>query len=249
VALDLGLHVVGVVPNLRVLATNSIDDKERSLSVWTAVESFRGLRTQLMQGLRLQYPAVVAVTSPAPGDGKSLVAANLATSFAEPRRPTLIIDGDMRRGILHKTFRTRSNPGLSEYLRGEAKLGDIITMAEASSLSVIPRGSLARSAPELLDSDVFTELVAQLRQHFKVIIFDTPPLVGGVDGLLIGRHSSAVVAVLRAGQTTLDLARARLEHYTQALQVPIVAVLNDVPAEGRYGYSKYVYTHYASPRE
>lgn len=237
---DLGLPVLAVVPNVRALqpGRGRRNGAATSEVAWTTIESFRALRTQLLQGTKIEFPTVLAVTSPAPEDGKTMVSANLAMAFASgPNRSTVLIDGDMRRGRLNSTFNLSSSPGLSDYLRGEAELDDVLMETDVEGLSLIPRGRAAEEAPELLDGDRLSGLLEQLRKRFKVIILDTPPLTAGVDGLLIGARSDGVIAVLRANRTDLDLARAMFTSYARALGVPIIgAVLNDVRAEGPYQY-------------
>lgn len=246
---DLGLPVLAVVPNMRALQSGSdrYNGGATSEVAWTTIESFRALRILLLQGNQIQLPAVLAVTSPAPGDGKSMVSANLAMAFAaDPNRPTVLIDGDMRRGRLNQAFNLPASPGLSDYLRGDAGLEYILVETGVGSVHFIPRGRAADDAPELLDGDHLPRLLDQLKKRFKVVIVDTPPLTAGVDGMLIGARSSGVIAVLRARRTDLDLARAKFSSYARALGVPIIgAVLNDVRSEGPYSdYHGYSYNYY-----
>src|SRR5213075_2058516 len=82
------------------------------------VEAFRTLRMHVMHSLPPARQTAVAITSAAPGDGKSLVAANLALSFADAGLRTILIDGDTRRGTLHRVFNQDAGDGLTEYLMG-----------------------------------------------------------------------------------------------------------------------------------
>jgi Mrp family chromosome partitioning ATPase len=116
---------------------------------------------------------------------------------------------------------------------------------DTAGLYFTSRGPYSEEVPEYLDGEGLPAFLAQLKRKFKVILIDTPPLSAGVDAVLIGAHADAVLAILRAGRTDLDLARAKLESYAQMLGVPIVgAVLNDVEAEGPYRYYTYSYEVY-----
>ena len=239
---DLRLPILGAVPNLKMLEAGPRNGAPSSPHVRVAIESFRGLRTRLTRGLGLRYPAVIAVTSPGEGDGKSIIAANLALAFADPHRTTVLIDGDMRRGGLHKVFAAQRSPGLAEYLRNGGEITPIVQETETPGLCIISRGAYSEEASELLDGDGVSKLVDRLRETFKVILIDTPPLAAGVDSILLGMHADAVLAVIRAGQTDLELARAKLAAYAQMLRVPILgAVLNDVRPDGPYRYHTYAY--------
>lgn len=246
----LGLPILAVVPNLRLPARGrrSAATLAKTSSDARVVESFRGLRTRLTHGFGIQYPAAIAITSPAMGDGKSLVAANLALSFADPTRCTVLIDADLRRGSLHRLFHTSSSPGLADYLRGKVDAAAILRETGTPGLRFIPAGTRADDAPDLLEGGRLPELIAQLKEGAHIILIDTPPLVAGVDPILIAEHADAAVAVLRAGQTDLEMARARLDAYEQMIGVPILgAVLNDVETEGAYRY--YAYSYEAYPEE
>ncbi len=243
---DLGLPILGVVPNLKALtAMGEEGEVESSPQAQGVVESFRALRTQLTLGLGIQYPAVIAITSPGMGDGKSLIASNLALAFADPNRSTVLIDGDVRRGRLHRIFGANRSPGLSDYLRGDAQIALVVRPTDTPGLYFTPRGHYSEEVPELLDGEGMPALLAELKQTFQVVLIDTPPLSAGVDAVLIGAHADAVLAVLRKGRTDLDLARAKLDSYAQMLGVPIVgAILNDVDAAGPYRYYTYSYDVY-----
>jgi capsular exopolysaccharide synthesis family protein len=241
---DLDLPILGVVPNLKALTAKASDDGrvETTPEVQSVVESFRALRTQLTLGLGIQYPAVIAITSPSKGDGKSMITANLALAFADRDRPTILVDADVRRGGLHRTFGFNSSPGLADYLRGDADTVVIAKNTDTDGLYFIPRGGYSDDVPELLDGEGLPALLNHLKQRFSVVMIDTPPLSAGIDAVMIGAHADAVLAVLRKGRTDLDLARAKIDSFARMLGIPIVgAILNDVDREGPYRYYTYSY--------
>ncbi len=252
---DLGLPILGVVPNLRALAPaprgnvteTSVDRLASTGEAQTVVESFRALRTQLTLGLGIEYPAVIAITSPSQGEGKSLITSNLALAFADRSRSTILIDADVRRGRLHRVFGFNKQPGLAEYLRGDVEPSMVVKRTDSPGLFFTPRGRYTDEVPELLDGEGLPALLAQLKQSFQVILIDTPPLAAGVDAVMIGSHADAVIAVLRKGRTDMELARAKIDSYSRMLGIPIVgAILNDVDSSGPYRYYTYSYSYEAA---
>src|SRR3989441_145461 len=113
VSRDLGLPIIGAVPHLRAKEPAEV------------VEALRGVRLSLVH----EYgpgPLLVTVTSPGPGDGKSFLSANLALTFADAGHRTLLVDGDVRRGVLHRRFKANRQPGLVDFLLGKAGLDEIV---------------------------------------------------------------------------------------------------------------------------
>jgi tyrosine-protein kinase Etk/Wzc len=115
VSRDLGLPILGMVPHLR-------RDQEPA----EVVEALRGVCLNLVHAYGAAGPLLVTITSPGPGDGKSFLAANLALTFADGGHRTLLIDGDIRRGVLHRRFKAARQPGLTDYLREEVTRDQIV---------------------------------------------------------------------------------------------------------------------------
>ena len=140
---DLGLPILGVVPNLKTVGANGSKGLSTERGARSAIEAFRALRTQLVQGARIEYPLILTVTSPGPGDGKSLVSANLSIAFAvEPGRSTVLIDGDMRRPDIHNLFDLDLEPGFANVLADECTLDSAIVRDWGDSLHLLPAGQL-----------------------------------------------------------------------------------------------------------
>ena len=183
---------------------------------------------------------ITTVTSPGPGDGKSFVCAHLARSFASSGHRTLLIDGDTRRGHLHKTLGVGRRPGLLDLLSGTATREQVIRHVPDYGIDLISCGTRSAGGPELLASSAMAQLVMSLRADYSVIIVDSPPLGAGVDPLVLAALSGSLVMVLRTGVTDKDLAESRLGEL-QRLPIRILgAVLNDVKPEGMYRYYAYL---------
>jgi succinoglycan biosynthesis transport protein ExoP len=231
---ELGLVVAGAVPRI---PKGGIDAKSPE-QVVQFLESFRTLRMHVLQagnGQRL----TLAVTSAAPADGKSLISANLALSFAEAGLKTVLIDGDTRRGSLHRMHGFKAGPGLTEYLAGVIEIGQAVRATSHANLSLVSCGARHSRSPELLAGPRLKALVDGLSESFDVVIFDTPPLAAGIDAYAISAAAGRVLMVLRMGQTERRLAAAKLATLDR-LPVDIVgAVLNAVPLTGEFQYYSY----------
>jgi len=229
---DLGLSIAGTVPRIK---SNGRGDIKLELMSQT-VEAFRTIRLALRYDFPDGLPIVLGVTSPARGDGKSLVASNLGLAFASSGSRTLLIDGDVRCGGLHNTFGIPVTPGLVDYLHGLASVDSIVRPTASKNLFLIPRGTRRNRAPELLVSDLMNSLVHAMRLQFDVVIIDSPPLVAGIDAYALGAAAGAMLIVLRPAQTDRKLAAAKLE-VLDRLPIRILGtVLNAVPGGGAYRY-------------
>lgn len=234
---DLGLDILGTVPELAA-AKKGRNDPEEAAQV---VESFRLLRLNVGQALGAVSPMTFSVTSPQAGDGKSLVSSNLALSFAEAGYRTVLVDGDIRRGVLHDSFGVEQKPGLLEYLMGGPTRAEVLRDTTHPNLTILPCGTRSRRGPELLSSEKLPALLTALRSTFDVIIIDSPPLSAGIDPFAIGVATGAMVVVLRSGKTDMRLAQNKLG-VVDRLPIGIVgAVLNGIKAQGAYKYYSYDY--------
>lgn len=229
----LGLPLLGIVPRL---------DAAGGVDATVAVEAFRSIRVQISHSNGTSR-GLVLVTSPAPRDGKSMVAANLAISYASAGFRTVLVDADVRRGHAEEMFAVQRSPGLADYLRGETTPDEIRQATKVDGLTVIAKGAGKNFNLELLDSTEMDALLTALKADFDVVVLDAPPLAAGADALVLGRRADKVVVVLRAGETDQVLARAKLELIGN-VDVPIVgAVLNAVPTSSHYYpyYANYYY--------
>ena len=235
----LRLPVLGVIPRIR---SASDPDGDEALEV---LESFRGLRNQLARrGNRDNR--VILVTSPAPRDGKSLVSANLAISYATAGADTALVDVDVRRGNAETYFDLPGQPGVTDYLHGRVDLPGMLQPTEVDRLTLIPHGNLRRFDADLLEGQRMERLIREIRDSFDMVVLDGSPLVAGVDSMVLGEYADKALLVLRAGGTDQNLAQTRLE-VAARFDLPLVgAVLNDVPDHAPYyryysSYSNYPY--------
>lgn len=231
---ELGMVIAGAVPHIPKRGIQSSSPEQ----VLQFVESFRSLRMHVVNSLPGQR-VTLAVTSAAPGDGKSLVSSNLALSFAEAGLKTVLIDGDTRRGSLHKLFGLSGAGGLTDYLVGGVDLFRVVRPTRHDNLSFVSCGKRHARSPELLASPRLKQLVDHLSQTYDVVIFDTPPLAAGIDGYAISAAAGCMLMVLRMGQTEKRLASAKLS-VVDRLPIDVLgAVLNGVHLSGEFSYYAY----------
>jgi tyrosine-protein kinase Etk/Wzc len=211
-----------------------------------AVEGVRSLRTALQFALIDSSSHVVVVTGPTAGVGKSFVAANLAYVAAAAGRRVLVLDGDLRRGSLHRIFGGGRAPGLSDVLRGTATLADAVRPGGLPGLAFLATGVIPPNPSELLASDRFERLLGELSERFDLVLVDTAPVLPVTDAALVGRHAAATLLVLGAGvhrAHEITAALRRLAHNGVRVQG---AVLNDFSGTGAR-HSRYRYEYrYAS---
>ena len=251
VSREMGLAILGAVPHLRTISQAGRHGRGARVpeDVNQVVEALRGVCLNLVYAHGGRAPLLVTITSPGAGDGKSFLAANLAHTFADGGHRTLLIDADIRRGVLHRRLSARRRPGLSDFLRGEAPLDAILQATPYPSLSLIGCGTRAYNAPELLGSPAMSELVQGMRSGYDAILIDSPPLGAGVDPLILGTLTGTLALVLRTGYSHRDVAAAKLE-VLQRLPIRMLgAILNDVPAGGAYRYYSYYLPGYEAADE
>ncbi len=190
-------------------------------------------------------PVALTISSPGAGDGKSLVSSNLAVSFAEAGYQTVLIDGDIRRGEIHRMFGVDRRPGLLDHLTSGAAYDQIIRPTSQKNLSVIPCGTRRHQGPELLGSAAMAELMGLLKAQFNVIIVDSPPLGAGIDPFVLGTTTGHMMMVFRTGETDRQMAEAKLRLLDRLPVRVLGAVLNEIQTEGIYRYYSYLYGYTA----
>lgn len=239
---DLGLSILGAIPTIKRIHSADQDPDEAS----QVVEAFRSIRMNVAHAFGGQGPIAVTVSSPSPGDGKSLVSSNLALSYAEAGYRTLLVDGDIRRGELHRMFGTDRRPGLLDHLMGQATFEDIARGTTHKNLTLIPCGTRHHHGPELLGSASMAELMSSLRSKYDAIIVDSPPLGAGIDPFVLGTATGNMIIVLRTGATDRSLAEAKLRHLDRLPVRLLGAVMNSVNTnDAEYRYYRYVYGYTA----
>ena len=168
-------------------------------------EQYRTVRTNLQFAVAGDQPLrSMTVVSSGPGEGKSTSAANLAVVFAQAGRKVLLVDADMRKATVHKTFGLSNEMGLSNLVSGQQAASSVIQATDVNNLSIITSGPTPPNPAELLNSRRMNVLMEELYQMFDLIIFDLPPVMTVADGLIMASKTDGTVLVIREGVTRKD---------------------------------------------
>jgi protein-tyrosine kinase len=200
-----------------------------------SVEPLRALRNQLMlRWLNYKPRKALAITSTNRGDGRSWLAANLATVFAQAGRRTLLIDADLRHPSQHRLFNLDNALGLSALLTGRAKGRDVVRRLHPSlRLFVLPSGQLPPNPQELMTRTIFDEFLSRLSTMFEVVILDTPAASDGGDAHIIAARAGAAVVVARRNRTKVSELTELVASLTETGTRVVGSVANELSARRR----------------
>ncbi|MGN6219642.1 MAG: polysaccharide biosynthesis tyrosine autokinase [Microbacterium sp.] len=231
-----GVSVVGTIPVAEGLSRESRivapADPAATGNRFAVSESFRSLRTNLQFMDVDNPPRTVVVTSPLPGDGKSMVAANIAVALAESGRPVVLVDGDLRRSTVAETFGLPRGAGLTDVLSGRADLIDVMHRTPVSEhLVVLTAGSVPPNPSEVLGSARMRTLLSDLAKHAMVIV-DAPPLLPVTDSAILAHQTDGAILVVGLGKTTYDLVAKAQDALAKASGRLLGIVLNRAPLKG-----------------
>lgn len=236
---ELQTPLLGVVPVVSGEGdlTSALHDPRSAMS-----EAHHSIGLALKQVAQAGAHGVILLTSANAGEGKSTTALKLATQAAAGKRKVLLIDGDMRRGSLHRMLGLSVEPGLANILSSGSgdTLASSIHRQDAEGAWVLTRGRSAANPAELLSSESFERLLAEARGRFDVVIIDGPPVLGLADAPRLAGLADATVFLVEANRTSKEHARIALRRLAEAgaTQIGLVMAKYD-PArdEGRVGYA------------
>lgn len=216
---------------------------------FAAKEAFKRLRTNVDMSLQQENNKsdcrIIGVTSAQLGDGKSIVALNLAYSFAELGRRVLLIDADMRRPSIDKKLGLALRPGLSNLLRDTNSVSAAIQKYRAgrgkTELDIIPGGSIPQNPAELLSSKRMTRLLEVLASAYDVLVLDLPPVGIVIDAVPAAQQADGMIIVVRENACPRAALKASVEQLKYA-GINILGFVVNGALEGsgkKYIYGKY----------
>jgi succinoglycan biosynthesis transport protein ExoP len=241
-----GAPVVGMIPPFKAgKQPIPVADQPRT----AAAEAFRKLRTNFAFLGIDQESVCCVITSPAAGDGKSTVAANLGIALAQSGRRVILVDADLRKPTLHKLFGLHQRVGTTTVLLDQASTEDALQHPGPDLPAVLTSGQLPPNPSELLGSRRMAELLTELRSAFDVVLIDCAPLLPVTDPMVVSQFADGVLLITRAGATTKDQATAARAACAKAGAVVFGTALNATPiTEGdQPGY--YAYYGQSEPPE
>ena len=247
----LGLPLLSGVPHMK-------RGKRRSLPVVQAdphsigAEAFRNLRASLNLQPRARAATTLLVTSTAPGEGKSLVAANLSIAFASNSERTLLIDADMYHPVQHQLFHAPVKKGLALFLTKSVPLEEIVQKTDIPNLDVITVGGLPSNPGELLGSSRLLNLLHEARGQYHRIVIDSPPVTGVSDPLVLLPLVQGVVFVVGFGKIRREIVTRTMQRLRECEAPLLGVVLNNIDRQshGHYYYPyRYSYSYQRRKRD
>ncbi|MCU7492022.1 MAG: polysaccharide biosynthesis tyrosine autokinase [Ignavibacteria bacterium] len=211
-------------------------------------EAYRALRTRI-QFSRVNWNSIrtILITSSSPQEGKTTSSVNIAGSFAQAGKRTVIIDCDLRKPRVHKVLNQFKAPGLVEYIFEKASYEDIVRKTETEDLFLIPAGTIPTNPSEILASAQFMGLIEKLKEDFEIIVIDSPPILAVTDAEILSRIADLSLLVAAAEITEIDVMKRAAELLQHEQGTFIGILLNNFIYKNGYGSYYKNYYYYQSP--
>lgn len=244
----IGTHLLGIIPELGDVPDTEKHSLVNSNKTSPGSEAFLSVYSAVKIQSKLDFPKAILVTSTIPGEGKTMISCNLAASFARHGKRVLIIDCDMRRPMLHRHFKLTNDAGLIAWFEAganipadpftDATLG--LTKAE-ENLYLLRSGGRSKSPTELLEKPVFGQFIEAMKQHFDLIVVDSPPMGAVTDSLLIAERTDEVIYVCRFNRAYRKHIRLYIKQLRESKNELLGIVLNGLSPRRIEYYSNYRY--------
>ena len=242
------INVLAWIPHFKIIGNNGSAKNEFIFAGEESTasgESFKAVRARITFSKVDSEPVkTILVTSPAEQEGKTVVSVNLAGSYAQSGKKTLLIDCDLRRPRVHSIMKVHKRPGLVDYLFNNAKMEEIIKDPKIKNFNYITSGTIPPDPTEMLESIAMKNFINEMKNRYDIIIFDSAPIVAVIDTEILSRIVDGTVLVVSADKTEIELMTDALEIIKKD-QVPFLgAILNNFKYKNGYGYYyKYYYNY------
>jgi capsular exopolysaccharide synthesis family protein len=233
--------LLGIIPMIEENESGISGDGDRDLYVHRnptsrVAECCRSLRTNIMFSAADRVLKTIVVSSANPREGKTTTVIYLGTTMAHSGARTLLIDTDMRRPRLHASTGVSRKTGLTNLIVGDHEIDDVIKTTEIPNLFVLPCGPLPPNPVEILMTQRFKNILAELGKRFDRIILDSPPLQVVTDAVVLSKHTDGVILVAKAGKTLRDELRRSAKHVRNVNGTIFGTILNAIEPDKRSGY-------------
>jgi tyrosine-protein kinase Etk/Wzc len=248
------INFLSWIPQINTNGNSSFDNNEL-VSLYDqdspVSESFRAVRARIQHSNGdSEPPKLLLVTSAAESEGKTFVSLNLAGSFAQSNKRTLIIDCDLRRPRIQTIMGVDKKPGLIDYLSHKVKLEDIIRKTQNNNLSYITSGSIPSNPAEVLESKLMKNFLQEIKDFFDFIIIDSPPIVAVIDAEILSKLVDGTILVISSEKTENRLMSDAVERIKRNKVNFLGTVLNNFQYKSGYGYYyKYYYNYSRSSNQ
>ncbi|MEI6106479.1 MAG: polysaccharide biosynthesis tyrosine autokinase [Opitutae bacterium] len=244
----IGAYLLGIIPELGDVPDTEKHSLVNSNRTSPGSESFLSVYSAVKIQSKLDFPKSILVTSTIPGEGKTMISCNLAGSFSRHGKRVLLMDCDLRRPMLHRHFKLTNEAGLIAWFEAGAKISaDPLTDAALGitkvdeNLYLLRSGGRSKSPTELLETPIFGQFIESLKQHFDLIVVDTPPMGAVTDALLIAERTDEVIYVCRFNRAYRKHIRLYIKQLRESKNELLGIVLNGLSARRIEYYSNYRY--------
>lgn len=192
-------------------------------------EQYRTIRTNLKFSFLNPNFKILSIMSALPSEGKSTVSANLAVAWAEEAKHVLLVDTDLRRPTVHRTFKVPNRYGLSTIITSSSNsvnINEMIDKTKIENLDVLTSGPTPPNPSELLGSERFTQLLDFLKERYDLIILDAPPVDTVTDGQIVAADADGVALVVPQGIATKDAVSRAVQLLRQAKANILGVIMN-----------------------
>ncbi len=237
----LQVPVLGVIPKgISILSSQSADTPD--------AEAHRIIRTNIEFNRRHADDNAITIVSGGAGEGKSTTLFNLAYTFAQGGYNVLVVDADLRRPAQHHFFNVDNSVGLTDFLTSDLSLEDVIVRTSLDNLSFLPSGPLPKDAVGILNSQRMSDLIAELKQHFDLVFFDSPPILGVSDAAVLSSEVDLTVMVVQHRRFPKSMLQRVKNSVVNVGGTLLGVILNNVDVKNDRSYDYYTayYDYYYS---
>ena len=231
-------------PNAQVISLKTVNNRNYR-------DAFRTVSSRVNKALKKNDYHTLVVCSAIPGEGKTTVSFNLASSLADLRQKVLLVDCDLRNPSLYRMLKQKECAGVTEWFYGEAQLSEFIHSVADCKLDVLFAGQPTDDSVEILGSEKFKQMLASLREKYDVIILDTPPCSMLADAAELSTQADCFLMVVKQDYASRDSVISGINALQEGGMPIIGYVMNEYEggATGRYGYGNYAYGKYGYGRQ
>lgn len=237
----IGLPMLGVIPRIKKLDTNSKAQAVASNVDRHVTETFRTIHSALKLNDESKNAKVILATSTVPGEGKSFISSNMALTFANHGEKTLLLDADLRLPNVARSLQLENTKGLLDHIEQGVDLDEAIIKEVYPNLDVLPTGGKSKNPTQILNSSQFESMMAELRDRYDRIVIDTPPLAAVSDALNLLSLVDGVLYVIKFNTVKRKTAVVNVRRLWESNTPVFGAILNNITSS----LSSYYYSHYS----
>lgn len=237
----IGLPMLGVVPRIKKLDSNSKAQAVASNADRHVTETFRTIHSALKLNDESKNAKVIMLTSTVPGEGKSFISSNMALTFANHGEKTLLLDADMRLPNVARSLQLENERGVLDHIEKGADLDSVIIKEVYPNLDVLPTGGKSKNPTQVMNSAKYEAMFAELRDRYDRIVVDTPPLAAVSDALSLLPLIDGVIYVIKFNTVKRKTAIVNVRRLWESNTPVFGAILNNITST----LASYYYSHYS----